>query len=215
MAGTSPDGNLTVVAATDRSRMPRVLVVYASTHGNTGQIAARIAKSMRRAGHHTDLREVGDVGDTDPGAYELVVVGASIHIGKHLPDIAELVERHAAALNAVPSAFFSVSLTAAQDAAAARETAAGMARQFELATGWTPRRTATFAGALQYSQYGFLTKRLIRRIAKSKGQSGDTGSDVELTDWKTVERFAADVASMAGESRAPTGPKSPEPSVAA
>ena len=177
--------------------MPNVLVIYASTHGHTGRIAARIAESMREAGHHVDLREVGDVGEADPRDYGFVVVGASIHVGKHQAEIAEWVKRHAQALNTMPSAFFSVSLTAADDSDEAREITAGMAREFERAAGWTPQRTATFAGALQYSQYRFFTKRLIRRIAKGRGQSGDTSRDVELTDWNAVNSFAAEVGALA------------------
>jgi menaquinone-dependent protoporphyrinogen oxidase len=177
--------------------MQNVLVVYASTHGHTGRIAACIADSMRSVGHHAELREVEDAADADPRDYGLVIVGASIHAGRHQPEAAEWVKRHAGTLNAMPSAFFSVSLTAAEDSDEARRVTADLAQQFEDETGWTPQKTATFGGALQYREYGFFTRRLIRAIAKRHGQSGDTSKDVDLTDWEAVETFAAQAAALA------------------
>jgi menaquinone-dependent protoporphyrinogen oxidase len=43
----------------------------------------------------------------------VALVGASIHIGRHQREAAAFVEGHAARLNGNPSAFFSVSLSAA------------------------------------------------------------------------------------------------------
>ena len=95
--------------------MSRILLAYASTHGHTAKIAARVAHVLRKTGHHVVLD--GDIGDTDPdiNGYDAVVAGASIH-GGHYPVRPRRLghaARHVAELR--PSAFFSVCLTAAED----------------------------------------------------------------------------------------------------
>ena len=51
-----------------------------------------------------------------------------------------------------------------------------------------------FSGALLYTQYGFLKRRLMKRIAGDK--PGDLGTDVSrdyvYTEWDGVTRFAED-----------------------
>jgi menaquinone-dependent protoporphyrinogen oxidase len=183
--------------------MQNVLVVYASTHGHTGRIAARIADDLRQTGHRADLREVGDAQEADPLDYTLVIVGASVHVGRHQNEIAAWVESRADALNGMPSAFFSVSLSAADDSDEARERAASVVRDFELETGFAPQLTATFAGAIQYRAYGFFTKRVVRRIAVGQGHSGDARRDHVFTDWDAVETFAARAAALRPRARVP------------
>ena len=48
------------------------LVVYASTHGHTARIAARIAEAMRAHGVEADLHAVASAGDAEPGLYDVV-----------------------------------------------------------------------------------------------------------------------------------------------
>jgi menaquinone-dependent protoporphyrinogen oxidase len=56
-----------------------------------------------------------------------------------------------------------------------------------------PDMTATIAGALKYSRYGFFKKRIMRNIVKkSGGKELDMSRDYEYTDWQQVDRFAND-----------------------
>ena len=92
----------------------RILIVFATTHGHTARIAERLAKAARAAGVHTDVREMGDLGELQPERFDGVVVGASIHGGRHQGDLVEWAAEHSEALRARPSALFSVSLSAAE-----------------------------------------------------------------------------------------------------
>lgn len=68
------------------------------------------------------MRDVAaDAGTLDPGAYDAVVAGGSLHVGHHQGELLYWVKSHRAALADRPSAFFSVSLTAADDSDEARE----------------------------------------------------------------------------------------------
>jgi menaquinone-dependent protoporphyrinogen oxidase len=57
-------------------------------------------------------------------------------------------------------------------------------------TGWQPQLTASFAGALKYSLYGPVKRRVMIVIVGLAGGNTDTTRDYEYTDWDAVERFA-------------------------
>jgi menaquinone-dependent protoporphyrinogen IX oxidase len=55
--------------------------------------------------------------------------------------------------------------------------------RFEEETGWHPEKVGIFAGALLYSQYGFIKRRMMKR------KDTVTSRDYEYTDWNEVQRF--------------------------
>jgi menaquinone-dependent protoporphyrinogen oxidase len=177
--------------------MPHVLVLYASKHGHTEKIASRIASAAEQAGADVDLLEVGKAALVSAEGYDTLVLGASIHAGKHQHEIVEWAKTHAATLSSKPSAFFSVSLTAADDTDEARATTQQYLDEFLELTGWTPTRTQTFAGSLQYLEYDFATRLVIRLMMKRSGRPTDTSHDHDYTDWDSVEVFGRECAEMA------------------
>jgi menaquinone-dependent protoporphyrinogen oxidase len=178
--------------------MKPVLVLYASTHGHTSRIATRIAEALEHAGLTVDLRRADPNEDPAPHDYAAVVAAASIHIGRHQREIVSWAGRHATGLNGMPSAFISVSLAAADDNEEARAHARKYVDDFVEETGWTPRRTTSFAGALQYREYDFFTRLLIKMIARKGGHPTDAGQDYDYTDWDAVWRFGGEIADMVG-----------------
>jgi menaquinone-dependent protoporphyrinogen oxidase len=174
----------------------RILVVYGTTEGQTAKIADVVADALRAAGHDAQAVDVGSLGDTLPRDYDGVVVGASIHMGKHDKHVVQLVRKNLDLLERLPSAFFSVSLAAHGDA----QEAEGYVDQFEEETGWRPARVALFGGALLYTQYGFVKQHLMRKIAKDKpGELGlDMSRDYVYTEWDAVRRFAEHFAVQVG-----------------
>jgi menaquinone-dependent protoporphyrinogen oxidase len=114
----------------------------------------------------------------------------SLHIGKHQPAARRLVVANLARLNAVPSAFFSVSMAAAAKNPVDVESARTIASDFPTAAGWRPDAVECVAGRLAYTQYGFITRWLMKRIARKEGGATDTSRDWEYTDWDAVDRFA-------------------------
>jgi menaquinone-dependent protoporphyrinogen oxidase len=175
--------------------MPNMLIVYASTHGHTARIAERIADTLRAGGATVALEPI----HTDPGPqdFDAVVVGASIHAGHHQREAIGWARRHHDVLEHVPSAFFSVCLTAADDTEESRQATRGYLDEFAQATGWTPRRAVTFAGALQYREYAFMTRLLMRLLMLKQHHPTDTSRDYDYTDWEQVERFARECGALA------------------
>lgn len=173
--------------------MAQVLVLYGSTEGQTETVAERIGDVLETAGHDPTVVHILHRPEalrlTD---YDAVIVGASIHGGRHQQYVTRYVKRHADELNRLPSAFFSVSLTAAEDTDEARDRAREYVADFLAKTGWDPDETAVVPGALRYGQYGTLKRFVMKRVAKRTSGDADTGRDYEYTDWGEVEAFATD-----------------------
>jgi menaquinone-dependent protoporphyrinogen oxidase len=175
--------------------MPTVLLLHASTHGHTSKIAARIADVLEAEALHVDLRKTPlDGDDPCPRDYDAVIVGASVHAGHHQKEIVAWARAHHTTLALRPSAFFTVCLTAADDTEESRAATRRYLDEFVEATGWTPGRAVTFAGALQYREYDFATRLLIRLMMHKSGHPTDTSRDHDFTDWDAVERFAGEFA---------------------
>ena len=178
----------------------QILVLYASKHGQTEKIAARIGGVMRGQGVEAVVKNAVDHPDLDPSQFDAVVVGASIHAGHHQRQVLDWVKAHAPTLNSMPTAFFSVSLSAAEDDEESREANRKYLDDFSDETGWSPTETISFAGALQYLEYDFMTKLLMRLISKHGHHPTDTSRDYEYTDWEQVESFARKCAALPGVS---------------
>lgn len=172
--------------------MSRILLLYASVEGQTELIAERMARKLREKGHSVDMQPA-DAQQADFAAYDGVIIGASIHYGHHPAYVRALVRRQRDAIAARPNAFFSVSLSAGgprpKPAAAQR-----YIDKFLRRTGWQPQLVASFAGAVKYSVYGPIKRRVMIVFVGLGGGETDTSRDYEYTDWQAVERFAGDFA---------------------
>lgn len=182
----------------------RILVIYDTREGQTEEIAHHIARRARSAGVLADVFP-SSAPPTSLEGYSGIVAGGSVHAGHHGKDLVRFVRDRLAALSSVPSAFFSVSLSAAGHSERNRADATRLMEQFLLQTGWTPTERATFAGALKYREYGFLKRWIMRRISKAEGGDTDTSRDYEYTDWEAVDRFTDAILARLGVHTAERG----------
>lgn len=189
--------------------MSSFLVIYGTGEGQTAKIAERIAVAISERGHETSAIDVRDPPESFTlEAYDAVIVGASIHVGKHQETVRDFVTDNLDTLSAMPTAFFQVSLSSATEAK--REEAAGYVESFLAETGWHPDRIGQFGGALRFSEYGFLKRLMMKRIAKDLlTEEREPNDDAEFTDWDAVDAFAADVAAFV-EGRLGVVPESSE-----
>ena len=176
-------------------RPRRILIVYATSYGQTAKIAHRMADVLTAAGETVTI-----VNATDPPppvatrAFDGIIIGGSIIRGRHQPQLANFVRARREMLNAMPSAFFSVSGSAASSKDAERAAARLLAAVFLDQTGWNPAMTDTIGGAIAYTKYNPLLRWIIRRATRAAGGPTDTSRDHEATDWSQVERFATSFA---------------------
>ena len=85
--------------------MTKVLVVYASRHGATREIAQRIGDVLRTEGLEVDVAPADHAAGV--GAADAVVVGSAVYMGTWLKDAVEFVKRNEVRLAEVPVWFFS------------------------------------------------------------------------------------------------------------
>jgi len=184
------------MATTNRSLPCEVPVFFATSEGQTRRIATRIASVLHDLGIESCAIDVAgrEASDVDWTHVRGALVGASLHAGKHQKVAERFVKAHALELTSVPSAFFSVSLSAASKNAKEVVAADKIARAFPAACGWIPARIVTVAGRLAYREYGFFIRWVMKRIAKKEGGPTDTSRDHEMTNWKEVDALARDIA---------------------
>jgi menaquinone-dependent protoporphyrinogen oxidase len=176
--------------------MHDVLVFYATSEGQTRRIAERIAADIGARGFNVRTIDVttADAGRVVWDKVRGVVLGASLHAGRHQRAAVEFARIFRHRFNLYPSAFFSVSLSAASKNPDEVATAARLARELPEQAGWQPTIVECFAGRLAYTRYGWLMRQIMRRIARKEGGPVDTARDHELTDWDAVARFATRMA---------------------
>jgi menaquinone-dependent protoporphyrinogen oxidase len=179
--------------------------MFASTHGHTAAIADRTADVLRATAATTDVCDVRAPSLPSPARYDLVIVGGSIHRGHHQRELVDWTRHHAATLNLVPSAFFSVSLASADDSDEARAATQEYLDDFEDETGWLPRLRVAFAGALQYREYDFPTRLAMRLLMAHGGHPTDISRDFVYTDWAAVDAFAHRCAELRRSTDQPSG----------
>jgi menaquinone-dependent protoporphyrinogen oxidase len=186
---------------------PEVPVFFATTDGQTHTIAERFAAVLRDEGFDSRTIDLTrpDAHHVDWSRLRGALVGASLHMGKHQRAVATFIRSHAIDLNAHPSMFFSVSLSAASKDANEREAAQKIADAFPSPLGWTPWRVVIVAGRIAYTRYGFLKRMLLKRIARKEGAPTDTSRDYEFTDWNQVESLARELAAVVRKGAAGSG----------
>ena len=167
----------------------RLLIIYSTIDGHTLEICERIAAIVRDAGHEAELAEVAAVSAAQLDACDRVVIGASIRYGHHRPAVKAFIDRHQAALEARPNAFFSVNAVGRKPHKRQADTNPYV-RKFLAQIRWRPQQIAIFGGKIEYPRYGFFDRNMIRLIMWITGGPTDPRSVTDFTDWAEVEAFA-------------------------
>jgi menaquinone-dependent protoporphyrinogen oxidase len=170
--------------------MPRILIVYGTTYGQTARLAGRLASGLRDAGCTVDIHR----GDRLPAgvgveSYDGVVVAASVLMGHHQRYIRDFIRRSTARLNGLPGVLVSVCGAALDDPSQAQAYVDALLAE----SGWRPTVTRSFAGALAYTRYSWPVRWVLKRISRRLGRPTDTSRDWDFTDWDEVDRFAREL----------------------
>jgi len=157
---------------------PKIVIIYATSYGQTAKIARHIARLLTLDGLAVTVMPVDQVPrDLVLQNFDATVLGGSILFGRHQRALVRFIRQHRAALNAVPSAFFSVSGSAASTNAAERGAALRLVERLLANTGWRPRLTTTFGGAMAFTRYNPLVRFMMKRISAREGGPTDTSRD--------------------------------------
>ena len=166
-----------------------VIIIYATVEGQTRKIARNIAGTVQSSGHDVTVFDSRDLEDLDLTMADSLIVAAPVHAGLYSSGMRHWLKDNHAAVNAIPSAFVSVSLGAASPFPAEHREIDEIIQAMLDETGWKPAAVHSAAGALRYTKYDFIKRLLIRHIAEKEGGSVDTSADHEYTDWVALNDF--------------------------
>jgi menaquinone-dependent protoporphyrinogen oxidase len=160
-----------------------LLVVYASRHGPTAGIAARIATRLAESGTSVDLRLVDEVEALD--GYDAVVLGAPVYDQSWPPEATAFVARNRDALAVRPLWLFSVGAFGDTKHLIGRLTHKEPKGVEELRAAIRAREYRVFQGVIHKQQWPFWSRVFFHAFG---GRFGDH------RDWPTIDAWADQIA---------------------
>ena len=167
------------------------LIIYSSTDGQTKIICEKI-KNFSKNSDSIKLISLEEANDFNLESYEDIIIGASIRYGKHNKNLYKFISSNKKTLEKKKSAFFSVNVVARKPEKNTPETNPYM-KKFLKISNWKPDKLGVFAGKVNYPNYGFFDKYIIRLIMFITKGPTDTSKSFEFTDWSKVEDFAREL----------------------
>jgi|TARA_B100001093_G_scaffold437894_1_gene437022 menaquinone-dependent protoporphyrinogen oxidase len=167
------------------------LIIYSSTDGQTKTICEKI-KSFSKNSESVKLISLEEASNFNLQSYEDIIIGASIRYGKHSKNLYKFISSNKETLEKKRSAFFSVNVVARKPEKNTPETNPYM-QKFLKISNWKPNKLGVFAGKVNYPNYGFFDKYIIRLIMFITKGPTDTTKSFEFTDWSKVEDFAKEL----------------------
>ncbi len=156
----------------------KVLVVAASRHGSTAEIARAIGERLRDRGHDVDVLEPTEV--SSPDGYDVVIMGSGIYAGGWLKDARQFLELNADALSSKRVWLFS---SGPLDDTETKAIPDDKVDRLASATGSLGHHV--FAGRLDRSGLN-LAERLLTKVVHAP--------DGDFRDWVDVARWADQIA---------------------
>jgi menaquinone-dependent protoporphyrinogen oxidase len=172
-----------------------ILLLHQGVYGHTRHICEFLQTQLLADGQGAEVRALADAGG-NIARYDMVVIGASIRHGKHNPAVMDFIRANVGMLEAMPSAFFSVSLVARKPAKNTPQTNPYV-KAFLANCPWKPQLVGVFGGELDYQRYGVFDRTAIRFIMRLTGGPTDPHTKVVFTNWDDVARFGKQLAVMA------------------
>lgn len=168
----------------------RMLVLYGTTEGQTRKIADYVTTRLKDRGDIVAMIDATDVPwDLLPQDYDAAILAGSLHAGVYQKPLMHFAQKHAEALNKMPTAFLSVSLSAAGKDPEDLKGIAFCADLFQKETGWKPTEVHHVAGAFRFTEYDFFKRWMMKVIAWERGMKTSGVVELELTDWDALGRL--------------------------
>ena len=123
---------------------------------------------------------------------EQVVIGIINLTGKHSKELYKFINLNKNILDQKKSAFFSVNVVARKPEKNTAETNPYINKFLKISK-WKPNKISVFAGKVDYPNYNFFDKYIIKFIMFITKGPTDTSRSYEFTDWSKVDDFSKDL----------------------
>ena len=171
--------------------MYSTLIIYSSTDGHTETICKRISNFLDNK-NEIKIIALNDATKLDLSIFNKIIIGASIRYGKHSKKLYKFITLNKKVLDQKQSIFFSVNVVARKLEKNTPETNPYI-KKFLKISNWRPKKIGVFAGRVDYPNYGFFDKYVIKLIMFLTNGPTDTSQSYEFTDWSKVDEFAKEL----------------------
>ena len=172
--------------------MHHTLIIYSSTDGHTKTICERISNFLNNK-REIKIMSLDEASKFDLSEFDKIIIGASIRYGKHSKKLYKFITINKSVLDQKQSIFFSVNVVARKPEKNTPETNPYI-KKFLKTSNWKPKKIGVFAGRVDYPNYGFFDKYVIKFIMFLTNGPTDTSQSYEFTDWSKVDKFARELA---------------------
>ena len=152
-----------------------VLVAYYSHAGHTARIARTIMETIVAEGHGCDMVDMmeGVREGVDWAKYDIVIVGSPIVYGVYNKIVWEFCSMYKNEIESRPNSFFNVTVVARSPEKATPEGNRYL-QKFVKRSAWKPRDLKCFAGKVDYPNWNFFERMMIRIIMKIRASQSTT-----------------------------------------
>jgi menaquinone-dependent protoporphyrinogen oxidase len=165
-----------------------ILLAYGTTEGHTLKISNFAAECLTQLGHSVIVSEANRA-PTDLAGFNAIILAARVHAGRHHRAVIDFASTHREALRSKPSAFLSVSMSAALLSPGDSERLADYRSSLTKRTGWAPASYHDVAGARLYTRHNLIARWILGVVDRGRF---DTSHDHEFTDWEDLRAFLRD-----------------------
>tara|TARA_B100001029_G_scaffold547_1_gene373 strand:+ start:151 stop:675 length:525 start_codon:yes stop_codon:yes gene_type:complete len=171
--------------------MSSSLIIYSSTDGHTKTICKSITNFLNdgKLAKITSLEEATNIDLTE---FNKIIIGASIRYGKHSKQLYKFIKLNKNILDQKQSIFFSVNVVARKPEKNTADTNPYI-KKFLKISKWKPKKIGVFAGKVDYPNYGFFDKYVIKLIMFITDGPTDTSMSYEFTNWQKVKEFSEEI----------------------
>ena len=166
------------------------LIIYSTTDGHTKKICEFINSNSIK--NSFEILSFNSILNLNLEKYNLIIIAASIRYGKHKPEVLEFVNKNLQILNKKKSVFFSVNVVARKPEKNSPDTNPYIIKFFKK-TKWIPKKIGVFGGKVDYPNYNFLNRFIIRFIMLVTKGPTDITKSYEFTNWDVIKKFAQDL----------------------
>jgi len=171
--------------------MSSFLIIFSSTDGHTKIICERITNFLNNE-NLVNLVSLEEAKKIDLSKFEKIIIGASIRYGKHSKELYKFIDLNKNILNQKQSAFFSVNVVARKPEKNTAETNPYINKFLKISK-WKPNKIKVFAGKVDYPNYKFFDKYIIKLIMFITKGPTDTSQSYEFTNWSKVDDFSEEL----------------------
>ena len=167
------------------------IIIYSSTDGQTKKICEAIRENFNNK-EFIEIVSLEDAFHLNINNYDLIILGASIRYGNYKSNLFKFIKNNIKILEIKNNAFFSVNVVARKKEKNTPDTNPYI-KKFLKKTDWRPNKIEVFAGKVDYPNYNFFNKLVIRFIMFITKGPTDISQSYEFTDWAKVKKFSKEL----------------------